>query len=573
MAGRIPREFIQDLLARVDVVDVIDARVPLKRSGNNFTARCPFHSEKTPSFSVSRDKQFYYCFGCGAHGNAIDFLMAYDRLGFVEAVENLSESVGLRVPTNPARLEDDPDFRFLKRLLEVQEQIARFYHSALKTHSAAVRAVDYLKSRGISGELARRYQLGYAPPGCHNLPPDLPQDFLEASGLLVLKDGKRYDRFRDRIMFPIRDRRGRVVGFGGRVLDDKTPKYLNSPETASFKKHKEVYGLYELLRTVRTPQRILVVEGYMDVVALAQYGLPNTVATLGTATSSYQVDLLFRFTGEIVFCFDGDAAGQNAAWKALEASLPALREGKNVRFLRLPEKHDPDSLIRAKGTEDFLMRIESAQPFSSYFFEHLRVRLGLPALVTLEQRTTLRDHAKPLIGKIPKGTFREMVERRLNELTDFDPVERLNKSAKRPQGRGSLTRNPKPSLLRTILILLLQNPDLMNRVTPEIRKCLIKQKKVGSLVAKLFTSLEAQPNLTTGGILELFRETPEEHWVKRLIAWPTDIVPDRIPIVFTDALSRLEKQIRKERLDELLQKPMAELSAEERKEMRMLMLH
>jgi DNA primase len=499
--------------------------------------------------------------------------MAYDRLGFVEAVESLAESAGLQIPAQSARPNPEPDAQFLNRLFEVQERVARFYHSALKEHPEATRAVQYLKSRGISGELARLYQLGYAPPGWHSLPSDLSREVLEASGLLISKAGKSYDRFRDRIMFPIRDRRGRVVGFGGRVLGDETPKYLNSPETASFKKHKEVYGLYELLKTVPKPQRIVVVEGYMDVIALAQYGIPNVVATLGTVTSSDHISLLFRFTPELVFCFDGDLAGQNAAWKALEASLPTLRAGRTIRFLVLPEKHDPDSLIRSEGTEKFLARIQDSQPFSNYFFEHLKARLGLPALATIEQRTALRNRASPLIEKIPGGTFREMMIRRLDELTGLDPVERLSKSTKLPLEARTAERKQELSLIRTILILLLQNPDLISRLTPEARRCLLNHKKAAPLVTRLLASLEAAPSLTVGGILELFREMPEERWVKKLIAWRTDIAPDRVPIVFADALSRLDKQIKDDRLEELLRKPIAALSAEERKEMRALMSH
>ena len=573
MAGRIPSDFIQGLLARTDLVDLIDARVSLKRSGNNYVARCPFHDEKTPSFNVIRDKQFYHCFGCGAHGNAIDFLMAYDRLGFVEAVESLAEALGLRLPDQHARQNDQTDGAILERLYKVQERVARFYHAALRDHPKAARAIDYLKSRGISGELARLYQLGYAPPDGHALPSEVSRADLEAAGLVISKDGKSYDRFRDRIMFPIRDRRGRVVGFGGRVLGDETPKYLNSPETSVFKKHKEVYGLYELLKVVPKPRRVVVVEGYMDVIALAQYGISNVVATLGTATSSEQIGLLFRFTSELIFCFDGDRAGQNAAWKALEASLPTLLTGRSIRFLVLPEKHDPDSLIRTEGTENFRARVENSQPLSHYFFEHLKTRLELPALATMEQRTTLRNQASHLIEKIPDGIFREMLRRRLDELTGLDPVERLSQSTKRSGVGGASIRTQNVSLVRTIVILLLQNPGLASGLTPEVQRYLLSHKKAAPVVGKLLAALERTPDLSVGGILELFRALPEEGWVKRLIAWQTDILPDRVSVVFADAVSRLEKQLKNERLEKLSSKPIAALSADEREELRTLMRH
>jgi DNA primase len=572
MAGKIPDYFVQDLLARVDLVDLIDSRVPLKRSGSNYVARCPFHSEKTPSFSVSREKQFYYCFGCGAHGTAIGFLMEYDRLSFVEAVETLADAVGLTIPAEKSgRGENQYRDQSVERLYEVQEQVCRFYQGQLKAHATAGRAVEYLKGRGVSGELAHRYRLGYAPPGNRNLPGGLPQDALKAAGLIVSKDaGQAYDWFRDRIIFPIRDRRGRIVGFGGRVLGGGVPKYLNSPETAVFKKHREVYGLYELLDQVRKPEFIIVVEGYMDVIALAQFGIPNAVATLGTATSGDHVSLLFRYTNELVFCFDGDAAGRNAAWKALEASLPALREGRQIRFLELPEKHDPDSLVRAEGAESLLARIKGAQPFSSYFFVHLSERLDLR---TIEGRAALVKSAKPLIEKISLGVFRGMIEQRLAELTGHAPVETVDKSAKLfEKGSRSASRDRlKLSTLRMFLALLLQNPSLAATIDGETRRQLAKAEKGGELIKKILELLEERSDLTPGGILEFFRGAPEEAFITKLIGWDTLVVPDSVGTVFSDALMRLKNRIKSQRLDELIQKSTTGLSAEEREELRMLM--
>jgi DNA primase len=572
MAGKIPRDFIQDVLARVDLVDLIDARVPLKSSGSNFVARCPFHNEKTPSFNVNRNKQFYYCFGCGARGNAIGFLMEYERLSFVEAVETLAESVGLPVPREPSRggaAENRRNEPPVDPLFEVQERVSRFYHQQFKAHTAAERAVDYLKRRGVSGELAQRYRLGYAPPGWRNLPAELSRQTLESAGLAISRDGHSYDRFRDRIMFPIRDRRGRVVGFGGRVLGDETPKYLNSPETAVFKKHKEVYGLYELLNAVPKPEYILVVEGYMDVIALAQSGIPNAVATLGTATSGDHVALLFRYTSELVFCFDGDAAGQKAAWKALEASLPALRDGRSIRFLRLPEGHDPDSLVRVEGVQSFRSRTDAAQPLSDYFFDGLVRNLDLRSI---EGRATLMSKAKPLIDQLPSGIFRDMVERRLSELGGYAPVETADKSAK----LGGTQRNTvakergKPSTLRMFLALLLQNPQLATTIDKETRTHLARTEKIGALIKKILELLEERSGLSSGGILEFFRETPEEAFVSKLIGWDTLVSPDNVHVVFSDVLIRLKDRIEAERLDELIRKATTGLSPEEREELRRL---
>lgn len=573
MAGKIPSQFIQDLVARVDLVDLIDARVPLRQAGSNFTARCPFHNEKTPSFTVSRDKQFYHCFGCGAHGNAIGFLMEYDRLSFVEAVESLAASVGLKVPTETQSAVVDPQSRIANAIYDLQETISRFYAHQFKVHPEAARAVAYLKGRGVSGEIAQRYRLGYAPPGWQNLPSEFSRELLEAAGLMIVKDDKAYDRFRDRIIFPIRDRRGRIVGFGGRVMGDETPKYLNSPETVVFKKHKEVYGLYELLKQSGRPERIVVVEGYMDVIALAQNGLFNAVATLGTATSADHVELLFRYTDDLVFCFDGDAAGQKAAWKALEASLSFLRDGRQVRFLILPDGHDPDSLMGDEGADAFSKRIDTAQPFSDYFFRCLARRLDLG---TLEGRAALVKSAKPLIAKLPAGVFREMIEKRLAELARHGVVESSVKSAKLvgpSESRiASVKSRMRPSALRIFLALLVQNPELGVMIGSELRKKLCALNKYGHLIEKVLGILDENPGLTGGGILEHFRGAPEETFIANLMRWDTLLPQEGIRVEFSDALMRFEQHLKRKRLDELIKKSeKTQLSSEEREEMRMLM--
>jgi len=570
MAGKIPEHFIQEVLARVDLVELIDARVPLKRSGGNFIARCPFHNEKSPSFSVSRDKQFYHCFGCGASGNAIGFLMEYDRLSFREAMETLADTAGLKIPEEPRPGKPDtPRPEPTADLYAVLDWAARCYQTQLKTHPEAARAVEYLKGRGVTGEIAQRYRLGYAPPGYRVLPQDFPLDTLKAAGLVTVKDGSAaYDWFRDRVVFPIRDRRGRVVGFGGRVLGDGVPKYLNSPETATFKKSHEVYGLYELLNAVRKPEFILVVEGYMDVIALAQFGIPNAVATLGTATSGDHINLLFRYAGELVFCFDGDTAGRNAAWKALEASLPALRDGRQLRFLILPEQHDPDSLVREEGTEAFLARIKNAKPFSHYFFERLTQGLNLTAMAgNTGDQAGLINQAKPLIKQMPSGELREMMQKRLMELAGQTPLESPRNSAKLVgTRRGGGKRGP-PSLLRLCLALLLQNPQLAAAIAAPTRQHLIQTGKGGRLAAQILGLLDQHPGLTPGAILEYFRDSQDARTVAALLGFDTQVSPEKIPEVFADTLLKLEKQLKAQRYDELQSKPLTVLSSEEREEL------
>lgn len=568
MAGKIPQAFIHELIARIDLVDLIDARVPLKKSGANFTARCPFHSEKTPSFSVNRDKQFYHCFGCGAHGNALGFLMEYERLSFPEAVAALAVELGLPVPYDgggaPASDSDGAD---LQSLYDVQEQAARFYARQFKAHPAGGRAAQYLMDRGITGESAKLYRLGYAPPGWRSLPDQLPQSALEACGLAIRNQDGYYDRFRDRVMFPIRDRRGRVIGFGGRVLGDEKPKYLNSPETPVFTKHREVYGLYELLKVVRKPERILVVEGYMDVISLAQHGIPFAVATLGTATSEEHIHLLFRYTDELVFCFDGDAAGTSAAWKALNAALPALRDGKKVCFLTLPRGHDPDTLIRDEGTEGFQRRIGAAAVLSDYFFQRLVEDGGLSSL---EGKATLQKRAEPLLERLPPGTLRNLMLARLAELTGVETASPKKSATLNRNSVRADSSNERPSLVRTILALLIQRPGLARFVDGAIRQQLRETPKLSSLSDTLFELIERQPDLSLGGILEGFRGTADENRIRALGSW--DIPEEHIEQVFCDALARYRKSAREQKLARLLNKSRVDtLSQDEREELAKLL--
>ena len=421
--ARIPDSFIQDLLARTDLVELVNARVPLKKAGRNYTACCPFHQEKTPSFSVAPDKQFYYCFGCGATGNAVGFLMEYDRLSFPEAVEQLASRAGVEVPKEEGpRAEQSRQQRDrLQTLYDLLSRADRFYRQQLKSAPERKPAVDYLKGRGLTGDIAQRYGLGYAPPGFDNLMTglSLDQQGIEQAllaGLLVRRDDNQrtYDKFRDRIMFPIRDSRGRTIGFGGRVLGDAKPKYLNSPETPVFHKGQELYGLWEWRQSKEKHTRLFVVEGYMDVIALAQNGIDNSVATLGTATTEEHAVKLFRQVDEVVFCFDGDNAGRRAAWRALESTLPALEDGKQARFLFLPDGEDPDTLVRKQGRETFLVMADKAPSLSTYLFDHLSEGLDLDSV---DGRARLAKLALPFLQKVKGQMFSKLLRRELAALT------------------------------------------------------------------------------------------------------------------------------------------------------------
>lgn len=436
MAGLIPQSFIDDLLNRTDIVDVVSSRVQMKKAGKNYTACCPFHKEKTPSFSVSPDKQFYYCFGCGAGGNALGFIMDHDNLDFPQAVEELAKAAGMEIPREEGGRSHKPRQPTDSPLYPLLTAAADFYRQALKSHPARKVAVEYLKGRGLTGEIARDFGLGFAPPGWDNLFKHLSNDTLQQkamidAGLLVenAETGKRYDRFRDRVMFPIRDSRGRIIAFGGRVLGDDKPKYLNSPETPVFHKGQELYGLFEARKFNRSLDEIIVVEGYMDVIALAQQGLRNAVATLGTATSEEHMKRLFRVVPSVLFCFDGDQAGRNAAWRALEATLSCLQDGRRARFLFLPEGEDPDTLVRSEGTDAFKARInQHAQPLADYFFQQLTEEADPRSLEGKAHMVTL---AAPLIDKVPGANLRTLMRQRLTEITGLthDMVSQLAQSA------------------------------------------------------------------------------------------------------------------------------------------------
>ncbi len=537
MSGLIPESFIEELLGRVDIVEVIERHVPLKRAGREFQARCPFHEEKTPSFTVSPQKQFYHCFGCGAHGSAIGFMMNYEGLEFPDAVEELARHAGLKVPREAARGPKKSN-----DLYDILDAAAGFYADRLKEHQPAI---DYLKARGLSGEVAREFGIGYAPAGWDALlsalgTNDEKRTLLKRAGMLSEGNRGPYDKFRNRIMFPIHDRRGRVIAFGGRALDDDGPKYLNSPETELFHKGRELYGLYLARRRQGRMDRILVTEGYTDVVALAQFGISNAVATLGTATTSDQTQHLFRAADEVVFCFDGDEAGRKAAWRALEATLPVLREGKQARFLFLPEGEDPDSMVRSAGAEAFNELVESAQPLSEFFFDHFTEQVDMGSI---DGRARLVELARPELGKIPPGVFREMMVEKLESLArhkvDVDaksPPER--RRASRSGNQPGAESGHKRTSMRLALAHLVQRPALAGSVDPE--RFAGNEMPGVDILLELVEFCRQRPHVTTAQLLELWREHAAHAHLQTLATWALPGTEEKQAKEFADALTGLE---------------------------------
>jgi DNA primase len=569
MAGRIPPDFIDDLLARTDIVELIGSRVQLRKAGKDYQARCPFHDEKTPSFTVSRDKQFYHCFGCGAHGTAIGFLMEHDRLGFREAIEELAQKAGLQVPNDGEPVRTGVEHAPLYDLLE---QAARLYRLQLREHPDAPKAIEYLKGRGLSGEVAGRYGLGYAPSGWDFLLSRLGEgasarERLLQSGLVTDQDGRRYDRFRDRIMFPIRDRRGRVIGFGGRVLGDGKPKYLNSPETPVFHKGRELYGLYEAQQARRRLERLLVVEGYMDVIALAQFGIDYAVATLGTATTPEHVQALLRSAPELVYCFDGDRAGRDAAWKALENTLPFVTGQQSVRFLFLPEGEDPDTLVRAEGQGAFEQRLQAARPLSEFLFDHLRETVG--DTITDDGRVRLATLAKPLIDKVTAGIYRDMLNGRLAAITGIAPKSLVRPRSARP---GSpLARRPvRPSRVALAIALLLDHPELAPDAVAQDDDWRRLPSPGVPILAQLLDVIGAYPGINKGTLIERWRDHEHFAYLQRLSVEPflRDIPEEGIAAELIGALQGMSKEVRDaERLRPLNRRSTAEWSEEMRAQM------
>jgi DNA primase len=559
----IPRDFIDTLLARVDIVDVIDRRVSLKKAGQNYQACCPFHSEKTPSFTVSPTKQFYHCFGCGAHGTALGFLMEYEHMSFPDAVAALAQDVGLPIPES-AQESDRP--KPPPALWDALEQAAQFYRQQLKS---SPRAIDYLKQRGLTGTIAARYGMGYAPDDWSPLKQvfsDYSADALAASGLVIDNERSRYDRFRDRIMFPIKNIKGQIVGFGGRVLDKGEPKYLNSPETPLFHKGSELYGLFEARAAIKAAGRAIVVEGYMDVVALAQHGVEFAVAALGTATTPIHVRTLLRHTDRLIYAFDGDNAGRKAAWRALENSLEALQDGKEISFLFLPEGEDPDSTIRAHGQAAFLRLLDhDTLPLSAFLVRELASGLKLDSQ---EGRASLLKQAKPLLEKITAPMLGSLIQRQIAELAHV-PANELTQMGVKPtiarRAPPRPTRRPAPSRLRSLARMMLLNPQ---RVAEVDQAWLDANDPLFEHLSDLMTWLRDIGSTSLQSLAEAARGSTLESLVNELM---TDLLDKDDSwdwnAEFDGAVRQLHDDWRRRRQQDLAARPLNSLSASERQEL------
>ncbi|QBB72189.1 DNA primase [Pseudolysobacter antarcticus] len=602
MAGRIPDNFIDELLTRIDIVDVIEQRVPLRKAGRDYSARCPFHDERSPSFTVSPAKQFFHCFGCGAHGSAIKFLMDYDRLEFVDAVEELATRAGLTVPYEggnkraPQTSSDSGD------LYTLMDASAKFYQRELPRSE---KACAYFASRGLDADTITRFGLGFAPDEWGALksalgttPPRLA--LLEKGGMLINGEkGSTYDRFRDRVMFPIHDRRGRVIAFGGRVLGDGTPKYLNSPETPLFHKGQQLFALWHVRQANAKIARLIVVEGYMDVIALFQHGITQAVATLGTATTREHAELLFRNSADVFFCFDGDRAGRSAAWRAVESVLPRMRDGRQAFFLFLPDGEDPDSLVRTEGTPGFEQRLANATPLSEFFFAHQESETNLG---TTDGRSRLAEKCKALIESIPDGAFKDRMQEVLVEKTAiswpglarthhavrdgaqalledrvliakgetpdgiYKPApQRMEKSLR------SGARAPERSLVRSAITTLVQQPACAMAIQPPTIFAALRQPGIPLLV-ELITLCRARPDISTGAVLEHFSERSEAAALRKLAVEEIPGDAEMTCAIFLETLGKLNRQTEHQRRDELQKKSTeSSLSADEMHELRALL--
>lgn len=547
MSGMIPRPFIDELLSRIDIVEFIDSHIPLKKQGTSFVACCPFHNEKTPSFNVIARKQFYHCFGCGASGNAISFAIDYLHQNFPEAIETLAARAGMEVPREGAA-QKTPHFHGLYQLLE---KVTLFYQEQLKTHGE--KAILYLKQRGINGNIAKKFQIGYAPGGWHTLESTFKSNSLDliASGMLVTRDdGKTHDRYRDRVMYPIHDRHGRIIGFGGRSIDPtQKPKYLNSPETPLFQKSRELYGLHQILSTNEPIAHIVIVEGYMDVIALAQFGVTNAVATLGTATSGYHIQLLSKHTKQLIFCFDGDEAGKKAAWRALESSLPHLNSGLDASFIFLPEGQDPDSLIREEGPELFLERLTKAMPLNQFFFNTLTQSIDTS---TLAGKSLLINNIKPYLVKMSDGPYRQLIIDSLSRLTRID-TDRLNQltasksDEKLPEKHQPIQRSP----ARIAIAILLQNPDIYKHNASALTSNRINEVQ-HPILKRLLQVIAESRDINTGTLIEAFRESDEFNALSKLAVWDHQVPEHALSGEFLDTLLFLGKQAHESKIHELL---------------------
>ncbi|MGS1077511.1 DNA primase [Pseudoxanthomonas beigongshangi] len=548
--ARIPDAFIDELLARTDIVEVVSARVPLKRQGKEYSACCPFHDERSPSFTVSPTKQFYHCFGCGAHGTALSFLMNYDRLEFLDAVEELARRNGMEVPRETQQRNQSNDTRDLFGALEAA---ARFFQRQLE---GSDKARAYLDGRGVDAATRTQFAIGYAPDGFSALKDALGTDerrmkLLDRAGLFSKNDrGHTYDKFRDRVMFPIYDRRGRVIAFGGRVLQkDDGPKYLNSPETALFHKGRELYGLWQVRQSNQKIARLIVVEGYMDVVSLFQFGVKEAVATLGTATTPDHAELLFRNAPDVYFCFDGDAAGQRAAWRALESVLPRMKDGRQAFFLFLPDGEDPDTIVRQEGAAAFDARLQQAMPLSEFFFQELGKDIRLS---TLDGKARLAERARPLLAQIPDGAFGDLMRQRLGEITGVGAATTPPPQPARSASRVSAHRSAssKPSLVRSAIVCLLHKPSLALALQPPHAFSGLRLPGV-ELLLELLDIVHARPDITTGVLLEHFAEREELPALQKLAMQELPGDENIWQAELLDAAHQMERQLLQQRIDEL----------------------
>lgn len=619
MTGTIPRSFIDDLIARVDIIDLIDSYVPLKRTGRNYSACCPFHQEKTPSFNVSSSKQFYHCFGCGVSGNVISFMIAYRQLDFREAIEELASRVGLVVPyENSGKTAPVPQFS--QDLYTLLSQVTQFYQQKLLQSPLGAHAREYIQKRGLSDSIMETYQLGYAPAGWENLKESFGrfEKELIATGLLVERsmqrvgvdstfEGRRnsdadrvegmdarsfkstvntrtrsgtYDQYRDRIMFPIHDRRGRIIGFGGRVLDDKQmPKYINSPETTLFHKSKALYGLYQASKNNPQPDYLFIVEGYMDVIAMAQQGITQVVAALGTATTRDHIQSLLRYTKQLIFCFDGDNAGRKAAWKALESALPYLDAQAHFLFIFLPDGEDPDSLIRREGRDIFLQRIQQAKALDVFFFEELTQTLDLSQMADCGK---LVQSTKSYFTLMPDCAYRELMLEQLARLARINPasIEKQFREERTYQNLPEQQRNQNQKSnvqtvtgirtnVRIALSLLIQHPELIKVITeikPIAELSVLSSIKGGKMLYDLMTAIHQETIRSTGQLIEYYRDQSYFPWITQLAVFSHNVPSDGLEAEFIGAIKMLQQEVIDKQITSMLQhKQTTDFSVDERR--------
>ena len=539
VAGRIPQSFINDLLDRVDIVDVIDGRVQLKKSGKNYSGLCPFHDEKTPSFTVAPDKQFYHCFGCQESGTALTFLMKFERLEFVEAVEALAQQMGLEVPRERGRAHHN---EVDNTLYEVLARAEKYFRGQLRS---ANEAIEYLKGRGLTGEVARDFGVGYAPQGWHGLGEalhDVPEAKLLEAGLLTKNEkGNVYDRFRGRIVFPIRDTRGRTIGFGGRIMGaDEGPKYLNSPETPVFHKSQELYGLYEARRALQNLDSLILVEGYMDVVALAQYGIANAVATLGTASGEPHFEKLFRYADEVICCFDGDQAGRQAAWKALDNALSVLNEHRLIKFVFLPDGEDPDSLVRTQGKAGFVTFLRNAKSGMEFLFDKLALGLNLESL---DDRAKFVGLTSPYINKVPPGILQTMLQDRVREMTGFSSASGPTRSR---SSRPKTAQKNISALSERLLTYVIKHPPVWTFVPQAVRDEVLDAVQQLGVLGDFVMYIDNNPSADTDELLVRWADEPGYEQILQLANRPLELDLNALAQEFVDGTVRLMDHLRTE---------------------------